>query len=81
MAFLRRGKVTFPHKGQTAVTLTRNDGAPFYLRLVDLNCWEEHEFSHSLAKVVIVYHGLSSTTVRETFDAVAELVNGKAVTP
>lgn len=81
MAFLRRGNIKFPHKGNASVTLHRIDGQPIFIRLGDVSCWEEHVLAKSLAKIVMLYHGLSSTAVRESFDEVSAIVNGKAVQP
>ncbi len=81
MAFIRRGNITFPCKRSTAVTLTRLDGLPIYLCLSDVSCWEEHTLGGSLAHICTIYHGLNSTCVRESFDQVSEIINGKAVAP
>jgi hypothetical protein len=81
MAFIRRGNIQFPHKGSTSVALTRLDGLPLYLLLSDINCWEEHQLTGSLANFTTIYHGLNSTVVKEPFDHVSEIINGKAVQP
>lgn len=81
MAFLRRGNITFPHKGSASIDLHRIDGSPVHLKLSEINCWEEHQLRHTLNKVVMLYHGLSSCAVRESFEEVTTLINGKAVQP
>lgn len=81
MAFLRRGNITFPHKKSVHVALTRIDGGFIRLPLSEINCWEEYLMPRTLSKVVMVYHGLSSTCVQHTFDELSELINGKAVQP
>lgn len=81
MAFLRRGTVKVPHKKDAVICLTRVDGSPIVLRLGDINCWEEHDIGRSLGKLTTVYHFLSSTPVREPFDAIDQEINGKAVQP
>lgn len=79
MAFIRRGYVKVPHKPLATITLTRLDGNPIVLRLSDINCFEEYELSKTVGKIVSVSHFLSTTVVRETFDAIDAEINGKAV--
>jgi len=81
MASLRRGNITFPHKSATAVTLTKIDGQPIFLRLADISCWEEYRVSNCLVDIVVVYHGLNSTAVRESFNEVCAMIQRKAVAP
>lgn len=80
MAFIRRGYVKIPHKALATITLTRLDGNPIVLRLSDINCFEEFELAKSIGKITAVSHFLSTTVVRETYDAIDQEINGKAVT-
>lgn len=79
MAFLRRGNVKVPHRGSASIDLHRIDGTPVHFKLSEINCWEEHELRKTISKVVMLYHGLSSCAVRETFDEIEAAINGKAV--
>lgn len=81
MAFLRRGYVKVPHKHDAKIFLTKIDGTPFPCLLRYINCFEEHQFSQTLGKLTTIYHDLSSTPVRETFDTIDHEINGKAVAP
>jgi len=81
MAFIRRGNVKVPHKRDAKIVLTRLDGTPILFFLIDINCWEEHHLSKSLGNVTTVYHFLSQTAVRESFDMIDQEINGKAVAP
>lgn len=81
MAMLRRGKVTTPHKSSSSLMLTRMDGSRVLITINFIIDWEEHQFSNTSGKVVTVHHDLSCTAVRESFDAINEMINGKAVQP
>jgi len=79
MAILRRGKPTRPHRPSTNHIFTRIDGSPIRIPFESIVAWDEIEMTRAIGKIVIVHHDLSSTNVRESFDAIEEMVNGKAV--
>lgn len=74
MSFLRRGSVTFPHRDKAFVVVTRLDGSPQTFRLSDINCWEEHG-AEGFGPVCLIYHFLSSTAIRQSFDELTQLVD------
>jgi len=76
MSFIRRGSVSFPHKLDASVILHRLDGTSRKFRLAEINCWEEHE-AERFGLVTFVYHFLSSTAVRESFDDITALIEAK----
>lgn len=81
MEFIRRGNIKFPHKGSACITLHRLDGTPIFLRLSDINCWEEFRSTQDSSRQCLVFHFLSSTAVRETFDECSAIINGLEVAP
>jgi len=76
MSFIRRGSVSFPHKLDASVILHRLDGTSRKFRLAEINCWEEHQ-AERFGPVTFVYHFLSSTPVRESFDDLTALIEAK----
>ncbi len=79
MAFLRRGNCAFPHRPDASVELHRSPGIPVRFKLSDINCWEEYSVKGCLRLICMVYHGLSSTAVVESFEEVSALVNALEV--
>jgi len=81
MAILRCGKVTTPHKSSASILLTRLDGNPLRIPIKDIIYWQEAQMSNSLGKIVCIHYDLYATAVKETFEAINEEINGKAVQP
>lgn len=79
MANLRRGKVTTPHKPTATIVFTRLDGSAIRVPIEHIVYWEEVQLTANSVKLVAVHHDLSCTVVKQTFDAIDELINGKAV--
>lgn len=79
MAFIRRGCVKRPHREDALICLTRVGMHPITVYLKDISCWEEHQLNPKLTIVIMYFITGSNFSVIETFEAIDELANGKAV--